>query len=178
MNDPRFNSIHLDAQPRREDYRRARERLFGACGSHTIAIDLERLAEDPHPHPHTIIESPDNIPTTVKFWLIDKDTVLPLRPGVNSIGRMPDNDVVIADGSVSRRHCAIVVHQSRGCEIHDTASKNGTFLNGKKIVGPTRLVPGDEIRLCDHTIVFQGGDVIPSPLAASAVDSGFAQTIG
>ena len=57
---------------------------------------------------------------------------------------MPDNDVVVADPSVSRRHCAVVVHTGQTCEIHDTASKNGTYLNGRRIDGPTRLAGGDE----------------------------------
>jgi pSer/pThr/pTyr-binding forkhead associated (FHA) protein len=86
---------------------------------------------------------------------------------------MPDNDVVMADGSVSRRHCAIVLHASRGCEIHDTASKNGTYLNGKRILGPTRLVAGDEIRMSDHTIVFQSDHAIPDQLSP-----GMCPTIG
>jgi pSer/pThr/pTyr-binding forkhead associated (FHA) protein len=96
-----------------------------------------------------------------------------LKPGLNSIGRMPDNDVVVADPSVSRRHCAIVVHLVRGCELHDTASKNGTFLNGKRIHGPTRLAAGDVIKMCDREITFQSGDAPPPP------DSpGHAATIG
>jgi hypothetical protein len=156
MSDPRFNSIHLDANPRREDFRRARARLMGACGFQTLAFDREREEEDHGPH--TLIASPDEKPTDLKFWLLDKDGMFPLKPGLNSIGRMPDNDVVVADPSVSRRHCAIIVHHSRGCELHDTASKNGTFLNGKKIHGPTRLVSGDIIKMCDREVVFQTGD--------------------
>ena len=71
------------------------------------------------------------------------------------IGRSPEADVQVPAASVSRRHCAILVHISRGCELHDTASKNGTFLNGNRISGPTRLACGDEIKMCDHTIIFQ-----------------------
>ena len=63
---------------------------------------------------------------------------------------MPDNDIPVADGSVSRRHCAIVVHATRGCEVYDTASKNGTYVNGQRINGLTALKAGDQIRLCDR----------------------------
>jgi pSer/pThr/pTyr-binding forkhead associated (FHA) protein len=56
---------------------------------------------------------------------------------------------------VSRRHCAILVHLNDGCELHDTASKNGTFLNGDKLIGPTRLKPGDEIRMCGKQFTFR-----------------------
>jgi pSer/pThr/pTyr-binding forkhead associated (FHA) protein len=70
------------------------------------------------------------------------------------VGRAPDNDVVISDAYVSRRQCAILVHAGDGCELHDVASKNGTFLNGQKLDGPTLLHDGDEIRMCDRQLVF------------------------
>lgn len=163
MSDPRFNSMHLEASPRRDEYRRARAVLLGACGFQTLAFERERVEEDAPGQPHTIIERIDEKPAGVAFWIKDQNGTYPLKAGLNSIGRMPNNDVVIADGSVSRRHCAIVVHQSRGCELHDTASKNGTFLNGKRIQGPTRLEHGDVIRMCDHEVVFQTADPPPPP---------------
>lgn len=138
-----------------------------------MCMDSDRLADAADAGPCTIIEFPGDKPHGVTFWLVDKDGLYALKPGLNSVGRMPDNDIVIADGSVSRRHCAIVVHATRGAEIHDTASKNGTFLNGKRIQGPTRLMPGDEIRMCDRSVVFQA-DLPPVP----ADEPLFAPTIG
>jgi hypothetical protein len=173
MSDPRFNSIHLEASPRRDDFRRARARLLGTCGQHTLAVDHERLGEAAEMGPCTIIEHPSEKPSAIGCWLKDPDGLYPLKPGLNSVGRMPDNDVVIADGSVSRRHCAIVLHSGGICELHDTASKNGTFINGKRIYGPTRLVAGDEIRMCDHTVVFQTEAGIQKP-----EDAAHAPTIG
>jgi hypothetical protein len=173
MNDQRFNSIHLEIPGRREEYRRARATLLGACGMQTLELDRDRLAEAADVGPCTLIEFPGEKPSTVTFWLTDRDGIYPLKPGVNSVGRMPDNDVVVADGSVSRRHCAIVVHSQRGCDLHDTASKNGTFLNGQRINGPTRLKNGDEIRMCDHTVVFNSN--LPGPVADGPE---FAPTLG
>lgn len=173
MNDPRFNSLHLEANPRREEFRRARARLLGSCGQHTLMCDRERLSELAEAGPHTLIERPTERPAGVNFWVKDADGLYPLKPGLNSIGRMPDNDVVVPDSSVSRRHCAIVVHATRGCELHDTASKNGTFLNGQRIHGPTRLVHGDEIRMCDHKLIFECDS---PPLDVD--DPGRAPTIG
>src|SRR5437899_9789497 len=150
MSDPRLCSVHLEALPRRQEYRRAREVLLGNCGQHTLALDgrqlAEALAERAAGGPPT--------PPTSKFWLQDNDAAHVLKPGLNTIGRMPDNDIAILDGSVSRRHCAIVVHSSHVCEVHDTASKNGTFVNGHRITAPTQLRPGDELRLCDRRLVF------------------------
>ena len=73
---------------------------------------------------------------------------------VARVGRSPDNDVVLDDAYVSRRHCAVLVHAGDRCELHDVASKNGTYLNGQKICGPTRLKSGDEIRMCNKNLVF------------------------
>src|SRR5262245_56946551 len=87
-------------------------------------------------------------------WLLDRGRQVPLKVGLNSIGRLPDNDVVIDDATVSRRHCAIVVHSDLTIEIHDVASKNGTTVNGHKILGPTRLRDNDEIGLSDHKLTF------------------------
>jgi hypothetical protein len=173
MNDQRFNSIHLEVPTRREQFREARARMLGGCGSHTLALDRDRCDEPSEAGPYTLIQSPDDKPSGVSFWLKDPSGIYPLKQGLNSVGRMPDNDVIVPDGSVSRRHCAIVVHASRGCELHDTASKNGTFVNGNRIAGPTRLANGDEIRMCDHIIVFQAADAPPPGDAPE-----FAPTLG
>ena len=151
MQDPRLNSIHLTAG-RREQFRAARSGLLESCGTATIA------GERPAPltgEQHTaIFEGDKRVSATIRYVLVEKDAVYPLKTGINTVGRMPDNDIAILDGSVSRRHCAIVVHSSHVCEVHDTASKNGTFVNGERITAPTQLRPGDELRLCDRRLVF------------------------
>jgi hypothetical protein len=152
MSDPRLCSVHLEALPRRQEYRRARELLLGNCGEHTLALDGRHLAEAASLRDR--FTSAAVTPPTQKFWLQDRDSAHALKPGLNTIGRMPDNDIAILDGSVSRRHCAIVVHSTHVCEVHDTASKNGTFVNGQRITAPTELRPGDELRLCDRRLVF------------------------
>ena len=85
---------------------------------------------------------------------MDRESAYPLKIGVNTIGRLPDNDVVIPGAYVSRRHCAILVHAGDGCELYDIASKNGTYINGQKMTSPVRLKPGDDIRMCDQHLVY------------------------
>ena len=102
---------------------------------------------------------------TVNYWLVDKEFIYPLKVGVNTLGRSADNDVVVEDFHVSRRHCAILVHAGRACELHDTASKNGTYLNGTRLAGPTSLKSGDEIRICDRQFVFLAKPGSASPAA-------------
>ena len=63
-----------------------------------------------------------------------------------SIGRTPDNDVILTDPGVSRHHAYIRV---RGQEawLYDRGSANGTWLNGQRIQGPTLMKPGDVIQV-------------------------------
>lgn len=155
--DPRLLSIHLDAQPRREAFRHARARLQNAVGVHTLAGDMRAEVKEEDLHQATVAKGLEPVvskPTDPVAWIIDRGKALPLFIGMNSIGRLPDNNLVIEDACVSRRHCAIVVHSDLTCELHDIASKNGTSLNGRKLNGPTRLEEGDELCLSDRRLNF------------------------
>lgn len=63
-----------------------------------------------------------------------------------TIGRHRSNTVRFSDRSVSRRHASII-HTRRGVYIRDEGSTLGTYVNGEKIFGPTRLEDGDTIRI-------------------------------
>jgi pSer/pThr/pTyr-binding forkhead associated (FHA) protein len=63
-----------------------------------------------------------------------------------TVGRTADADLVLADELVSRRH-ARVSQRGDGAVVEDLGSRNGTFVNGNQIHGPTRLVPGDQLQL-------------------------------
>ena len=156
MSDPRFHSIHLESQQtRREQFRIARRALEDQCGNQTLAGDLGMIADgDPGDGP--TIAGP--IGLAHAYWLTDGSHTHQLSVGVNSVGRLPDNQVVIRDEHISRRHFAIVIHSDGRCEIHDIASKNGTVLNGTKINGPTKIAPGDEITICTRRMKFVAGD--------------------
>ena len=67
--------------------------------------------------------------------------------GWNTLGRLPDNAVVLTSPFVSRRHCAIRVLPDGGCFIHDLGSKDGVYVNGVRIKRRTWLNNGDEIRV-------------------------------
>ena len=155
MADHPLNSMHLE-WPRREVFRRARAHLFNSCGEQTrLGGVLERSDPQPIGVSNTLVQNlEDRLPEGLDFGLMDKESIYPLKVGVNTIGRLRDNDVVIEDPHVSRRHCAIVIHASNGIELHDGASKNGTFLNGARLSGPTPLSAGDEIRMCDSQLIF------------------------
>jgi len=42
-----------------------------------------------------------------------------------------------------------------GVVIEDLGSKNGTFVGGRRIDGPTPLTDGDEVRIGDVSLVFR-----------------------
>src|SRR5215468_6487172 len=54
-----------------------------------------------------------------------------LAVGKNTVGRLPDNDVVVASPYVSRRHCAILVLPDGTCTIHDLGSTDGVYVDGE-----------------------------------------------
>jgi hypothetical protein len=168
MSDPRLQSLHLEGQPRRDQFRAARQAIQAACGSHTIAADPARP-----PVPDDRLGAATVAPPTAggltgrfAFYLKDGGNVYPLHLGMNSVGRLPDNDVVIRDECVSRRHCAVVVHSDLRCEVYDVASKNGTLVNGKRIGGPTRIQSGDHLLLCTHKLTFHVTDAAAPEAAA------------
>jgi pSer/pThr/pTyr-binding forkhead associated (FHA) protein len=60
------------------------------------------------------------------------------------IGRDPSAELTLDDDLVSRRHVRITPRDG-GAVVEDLGSRNGTFVNGNEIHGPTRLVPGDHV---------------------------------
>jgi pSer/pThr/pTyr-binding forkhead associated (FHA) protein len=66
--------------------------------------------------------------------------------GPVTVGRGRDADLVLADELVSRHHAQITPSGS-GAVVEDLGSRNGTFVNGEVIHGPTRLTPGDQLQL-------------------------------
>jgi len=82
--------------------------------------------------------------TTMPFRLETEDGSQPLAQGSNVIGRTEDADIRLDKTEVSRCH-AIITVQGTTAIIEDLGSKNGTFVNGRQIAGPTQLTNGDEI---------------------------------
>lgn len=75
-----------------------------------------------------------------------RPVVYKLKPGKNTLGRQPDNDVVISDELASRRHAEIYCEDDQ-LVIYDLQSTNGTFVNRERLVMPLILRNGDQIRI-------------------------------
>jgi diguanylate cyclase (GGDEF)-like protein len=90
-----------------------------------------------------------------------------LKPGKTTLGRKPDNDIVIADDSASRLHAEIFC-QGDLAVVYDLGSTNGTFVNRERLTQPHTLRPEDQIRIGQHvgSLAFRD-DHNPSALVAT-----------
>jgi len=78
---------------------------------------------------------------------LGKSSMLPLGRFPFNIGRHPDNDLVIADASVSKKH-AYIRETPQGLEIVDNGSLNGVSVNGERIDHKRLLRVGDTVVVC------------------------------
>jgi DNA-binding winged helix-turn-helix (wHTH) protein len=88
------------------------------------------------------------------FRLVHGIRKMPLSAGENILGRDPDASVQVDHVSVSRRHARISVRGTK-VVLEDLASRNGTFLAGRRIDSPVELHDGDIIGLGPVTLTFQ-----------------------
>lgn len=93
----------------------------------------------------------DNSPTG---WLIGSTAEVALFPGENVIGREGDGVMLVKSSTVSRRHARIVIDAS-GAVVEDLGSKNGTYVNDRRIDAPTPVVDGDQIRIGSLLFTFR-----------------------
>jgi adenylate cyclase len=88
------------------------------------------------------VRSPESEPTDID-----------LTPGVNTLGRLSSNNIVIQDISASRRHAEITLDpMTDTVTIRDLESTNGTFVNRQRITTPTRLQSNDVVRIGQVTL--------------------------
>ena len=94
------------------------------------------------------IRSPSNSPVVYK-----------IKPGKNTLGRKPDNDIVISDVSASRKHAEIYL-EDNVLVIYDLKSTNGTYVNRERLTDPLVLKNGDQIRIGQQvaSVSFQDED--------------------
>ncbi|WP_348261948.1 SpoIIE family protein phosphatase [Telmatobacter sp. DSM 110680] len=78
---------------------------------------------------------------TLKYSDLDGEHSFALMAECTSIGRSPDQDLVLKEAFVSRRH-ALITRQDGKFEVVDQNSSHGTFLNGQRVQRVT-LKPGD-----------------------------------
>jgi serine phosphatase RsbU (regulator of sigma subunit)/pSer/pThr/pTyr-binding forkhead associated (FHA) protein len=83
----------------------------------------------------------------------DPGHLFPFEGEVAILGRHPDCDVVLEAASVSRQH-ARIINVDGSYFVEDLASRNGTYLNGRLVVGRQPLAENDQVQICDLVFVF------------------------
>jgi S1-C subfamily serine protease len=84
------------------------------------------------------------------------------------IGREAGVGFQVEDDEISRRHAEIRLLDDGTAEINDLGSRNGTFVDGKKIEGPTVLRGGEEIRIGQSTITAEAAAIAAPDVTAAA----------
>jgi len=87
-----------------------------------------------------------------------EERVFPLKTRL-TIGRAPENDIVLGDSSVSRYHAVIHVIKGKPT-IEDVGSSNSTFVNGEQIDKAT-LYNGDKLRIGRVSLRLYQGEHFP-----------------
>jgi predicted component of type VI protein secretion system len=106
----------------------------------------------------------------------DGRDVVVLEPQRASLGKARSNDIVLrSDPTVSRMH-AVLERFSGGWAVRDLAARNGTFVNGQRLLGDCQLRSGDEIRLGATRLVFRAEGLDPDETETQAAESAPALT--
>jgi predicted component of type VI protein secretion system len=86
------------------------------------------------------------------YWLKHRGTIFPVPNAESIIGRSTSlASIVLVGERVSRQH-AVLRHAEGQLFIEDLASRNGTYVNGRRITKPTALKAGDVIAVGEEVL--------------------------
>jgi adenylate cyclase len=96
-----------------------------------------------------------SVPPEEDAWLEAADGTRHPIKGSCSLGRSSANTIVLESPKASRRHALIHLQNIGELWLIDFGSRNGTFLNKRRIHHPIRLSDGDHITIGDHVFKFR-----------------------
>lgn len=130
---------------------------FGSVADGPRAVLIGR--EPPPPAAPAAPERPSAVRTPSATGTFRQPTsVRPLPTRTVRIGRAPDNDLVVDDLVVSRRHAELRVLADGRYEIVDLGSHNGTYLNGQP-VARAPVSPGDIVGVGHRAFCLVGDEL-------------------
>jgi len=138
--DMRVSSALVDASG--EEVTPDAKALGAVAAGHTMVLDREALLR----------ERPRAPKATLRVREGDERRELSLGPQPLAIGRDAQNDLVVDDRRVSRKHAEIRLRLGR-YTLYDLQSTNGTFVNGRR-VAEVVLSNGDRINLGGVELLF------------------------
>lgn len=77
-------------------------------------------------------------------FLLEKDELY--------LGRDVNNDIIISDPEVSRRHARVMRHDNQYL-FEDLGSTNGSFILGQRVTSPTVLKPGTVVSIGERVLI-------------------------
>ncbi|MDH5507604.1 MAG: FHA domain-containing protein [Anaerolineae bacterium] len=95
---------------------------------------------------------PDRLTFPGNVFLVIDSQIVPLKTSPITLGRNFDNDVIIQNDLVSRKH-ALILYEHGTFVIYDKQSTGGTYVNNQKVVRCV-LNSGDLIQLAKVQIMF------------------------
>jgi pSer/pThr/pTyr-binding forkhead associated (FHA) protein len=130
-------------------------------GSYSLRFNLRNApanvaaAVSPAPAPYaSSTPAPRSVSAAAPRLIDSSGKQFDLHPASStSLGRAQENDVVLADKSISRRH-ATITPADGGFYLRDLQSQNGTYVESER-VNEYLLRDGDQIRLGDLQFVFR-----------------------
>ncbi|QQR89464.1 MAG: FHA domain-containing protein [Myxococcales bacterium] len=99
-----------------------------------LAEQSTDIVEGGTPPPHLLVEQGS-----------DQGKSFVLNPGITTVGRGVDNEVILTDVTVSRKHLRII-NEQKELQLEDLGSGNGTLVNGESAF-KIPLKFGDRIRI-------------------------------
>jgi ABC-type multidrug transport system ATPase subunit len=115
------------------------------------------FARSPAPSAAPEVSSSDT--TFMPGVLREPTSKVRIQSKVMTIGRRPDNDIVVHDLGVSKQHAELRVSPTGTYSIIDLGSHNGTFVNGSR-VNQAQLKDDDIIAVGHATFRLVGGELI------------------
>lgn len=94
------------------------------------------------------------------FLIINGIDLFPLRLAITSMGRKIDNELLLNDPRVSRRHAELRCFHGRFV-VFDMGSSGGTYVNGHRVTHSI-VYDGDVISLAGVQLIFRQKN-IPRP---------------
>jgi hypothetical protein len=134
----------------------------GIGATQTMSFDTEALFEDVDKQRRSASNTIDPASNTMAraIFTFQKPPNAETPRNVFTLGRVAENDIVVADYSVSKWHAEIIMKQGSMFYITDCGSTNGTIVSGKAVAkgARTRLKVGDEIVMGRLEFVFVDGE--------------------
>ncbi|MCK6502985.1 FHA domain-containing protein [Myxococcota bacterium] len=83
------------------------------------------------------------------------------------LGRGDHCDLIVQDPGVSREHARVFLHND-AVWVQDAGSRNGCFVNGKRLSRHKALSTGDELRIGEHLFTLELVDPFPGQDSVSS----------